>query len=120
MRTLIAIVLSTMLVGCSDRPDLTEEQLDALQVLGEMRKPDPVRDARCDYRQRMVEWMQTTPDWYKHEDISFEASEENLKAEYERRKATDGAEKAANWYVEETRKPILHLLKEWSEPERKK
>ena len=114
MRTLIAIVLSTMLVGCSDRPDLTEEQLDALQALGEMTQPDPVRDARSDYRQRVVEWMQTTPDWYKHEDISFASTDVNLKAEYERRKATDGAEKAAAWYAEETRKPILHLLKEWS------
>ena len=120
MRTLMAIVIATMLIGCSDRPDLTKEQLDALQVIGEMTQPDPVRDARYDYRTRMVEWMQATPDWHKHDDINFETFEENLHAEHERRKTIYGAEKAADWYVEETRKPILHLLKEWAKPERKK
>ena len=119
MRTLIAIVIATMLVGCSDRPDLTEEQLDALQVLGEMQQPDPVRDARFDYQRRQLEWTETTPDWYKHEDINFVTAEENLQAEYERRKTVYGDEKAAAWIISEREKPVLQFLKEWSEPERK-
>ena len=114
MRTLIAIVIAVMLVGCSDRPELTEEQLDALQALGEMRKPDPVRDAKLDYQQRMIEWVDTTPDWYKHEDIDCVKAEENLKAEYERRKTVYGDEKAADWYVAEIEKPVLQFLREWS------
>ncbi len=119
MRTLIAIVIATMLVGCSDRPDLTEEQLDALQVLGEMRKPDPVRDAKFDYQRRQLEWTETDPDWYKH-DINVVTAEENLQAEYERRKTVYGDEKAAAWIISEREKPVLQFLKEWSKPERKK
>ncbi len=119
MRTLIAIVIATMLVGCSGRPDLTEEQLDALQVLGEMRKPDPVRDAKFDYQRRQLEWTTTDPDWYKH-GVDFVGAEENLQAEYERRKTVYGDEKAAAWIISEREKPVLQFLKEWSEPERNK
>ena len=120
LRAFVTATMLLMLVGCSDRPDLTEEQLDALQVLGEMRKPDPVRDAKFDYQRRQFEWTETDPDWYKYKDIDFVGAEENLQAEYERRKTVYGDEKAAAWIISEREKPVLQFLKEWSEPERKK
>ena len=119
MRTLIAIVIATMLVGCSDRPDLTEEQLDALQALGEMRKPDPVGDAKHAMQMRELECETTYPDdWYKH-GIDYVGDEERIQAEYERRKAVDGDEKADAWIIAERQLPVLEYHKKWSEPERK-
>lgn len=119
MRTLTTIVIATMLVGCSGRPDLTEEQLDALQALGEMRKPDPVRDAEREMQAREVEWTTTDPDWYKH-DIDYVGDEERIQVEYERRKTVDGDEKADAWIIAERQLPILEYHKKWAEPERKK
>ena len=119
MRTLIAIVIAAMLVGCSDRPDLTEEQLDALQALGEMRKPDPLGDAQRAMQRRELELMTKDPDWYKH-DIDYVGDEERIQAEYERRKTVDGDEKADAWIIAERQLPVLEYHKKWSEPERKK
>ena len=120
LRTFVtAIVIATMLVGCSGRPDLTEEQLDALQVLGEMRKPDPLGDAHREMQRREFEWSTTDPDWYKH-NIDFVGDEERIQAEYERRKTVDGDEKADAWIIAERQLPVLEYHKKWSELERKK
>lgn len=117
MRTLITIVIAVMLVGCSDQPNLTEEQLDALQALGEMRKPDPLLSAKIEMQRRELEWSETDPDWYKH-DIDYVGDEERIQVEYERRKAVDGDEKADAWIIAERQLPILKYHKKWSGPER--
>ncbi len=131
MRTLIAIVLSTMLVGCSDGPDLTEEQLDALQVLGEMQPDsdhsrwvaaaDTVR-ARGKIYWDAYEACEPGSDERKEakaKELSFAIAENNLVLEYLRRRKIDGT-KAADWYVSEIKNSDAQLIKEWSESERKK
>ena len=139
MRTLITIVIATMLVGCSDQPDLTEEQLDALQALGEMRAnadqhrqavaADSVAGAAAEavhargkiYREayEACEPGSAERKEAKAKELSFAIAENTLLIEYVRRRKIDGT-KAADWYVAETEKSDTQIIEDWYKPERKK
>ncbi len=132
MRTLIAIVIATMLVGCSDRPDLTEEQLDALQVLGEMQPDsdhyrqavaaDAVAGAAAEavhargkiYRDayEACEPGSAERREAKAKELSFAIAENSLILEYLRRRKIDGTQ-AADWYVAEIEKSDTQIIEDW-------
>ena len=44
------------------------------------------------------------------------SAEINLLAEYFRREKIDGSEKAADWYVTETKKSDDQIIEDWSTP----
>ncbi len=139
MRTLIAIVIAAMLVGCSDRPDLTEEQMEALQFIGDMRaNADLHRQEAAASAVQVAAWdtlrarVKIYRDAYEAcelgsaerreasaKEMSFAIAENNLLLEYLRRRKIDGT-KAADWFVSEIKNSDAQLIKDWYKPERKK
>jgi len=139
MRTLMTIVISTMLVGCSDRPDLTKEQLDALQSLGEMRanfatSPQDAPDLGAVFDAQDQMYARIEKNWAAYKACkpgtaeSREAYEKannlpkaqgNVFSEYIRLQEIDGKKAAAEWYVAEMEKSDSQIIEKWSKPERK-
>ena len=130
MRALLAAMIATLLVGCSDspeEPDLTAEQRDALQVLGEMlpesdhsrwiAAASTVRERGQVYVDVMNSFEYGTDERREAsaKELSFSRAENNLSEEYFRRRKIDG-KKAADWYVAEIQKSDTQLIGDWSSP----
>jgi len=108
----IAILIG-LTIGCSNKPDLTPEQLSALQTLGELqKKPDPDRvrweeaqdalSARCRSHSDDpdAEWTMT---------MVYSC----LGSEFHSRRVEHGIKTAADWYIAELKKSDKQLMAEW-------
>ncbi len=139
LRAFVTATMLLMLVGCSGRPDLTEEQLEALQFIGEMQSDsDHSRQAAAADAVMAAAWATLSArvkiyrDAYEAcelgsaerreanaKELSFAIAENNLVLEYLRRRKIDGT-KAADWFVSEIKNSDAQLIKDWYKPERKK
>lgn len=130
MRTLFAVVIAAaVLTGCSDGPDasdLTEEQLAALQVLGEIVTPDPGHERYKAARQTVHARNQVYEDIMdtckagsdeRWKALSFVSASNNVCLEYYRRAKIDGTEKAADWFIAEIKKSDDQIIEDWCSPE---